>query len=106
MFTEYKPGEAVLRMKTQIDDPNPAMRDFPLMRINEFVHPRKKTEYRVWPLMNFAVAVDDHLLGITHAIRGKDHRDNEKRQRKIADCLGWKAPVALYVGKINFTDIR
>jgi len=106
MFTEYKAGEVVLRMKTQVDDPNPAMRDFPLMRINDHIHPRKKSEHRVWPLMNFAVAIDDHLLGTTHAIRGKDHMDNEKRQRKIADALGWSTPTALYVGKINFTDIR
>ncbi|HLD33948.1 MAG TPA: glutamate--tRNA ligase [Candidatus Nanoarchaeia archaeon] len=106
MFTEYKPGEAVMRMKTQIDDPNPAMRDFALLRINEFIHPRHKTQHRVWPLMNFSVAIDDHLLGVTHAIRGKDHRDNEKRQRKIAESFGWTMPVALFVGKINFTDIR
>lgn len=106
MFSEYKPGEAVLRLKTDITDKNPAMRDFALMRINDFKHPRQKTKHRVWPLMNLAVAVDDRLLQVTHTLRGKDHIDNEKRQRKIAEALGWKMPVALYVGKINFTDIR
>ena len=106
MFGKYKPGDAVLRLKTDINDKNPAMRDFALMRINDFKHPRQKTKHKVWPLMNLAVAVDDHLLNVTHTLRGKDHIDNEKRQRKIADALGWTMPVALYVGKINFTDIR
>ena len=106
MFGEYKPGEAVLRLKTDIEHKNPAMRDFPLMRINDHVHPRMGTRQRVWPLMNFSVAVDDHLLGVTHTLRGKDHMDNEKRQKMIADYFGWDVPVALYVGRTNFTDMK
>jgi glutamyl-tRNA synthetase len=105
MFGEYKQGEAVLRLKTDVAHKNPAMRDFPLVRINDEKHPRTGTKHRVWPLMNFSVAVDDHELGVTHTLRGKDHMDNEKRQRMIAECFGWNVPVALYVGRINFTDI-
>lgn len=102
MFSGYEPGEAVLRIKTMIDDPNPAMRDWPAMRINHHTHPRTGTKEKVWPLMNFSVSVDDHELGITHTIRGKDHKDNEKRQRHIFDAFGWTTPVHLYVGRINF----
>lgn len=105
MFSSYKPGEAVLRLKTDLSHRNPAMRDFALMRINEHPHPRQKKKHRVWPLMNLAVAVDDRLLGVTHTLRAKDHIDNEKRQRYIFDCFGWEMPVALYVGRINFTDM-
>src|SRR3989344_1308922 len=79
MFLDYKPGEAVVRIKTDIDHPNPALRDWPAFRINDSKHPRKGTEFKVWPLMNFAVAVDDHLLCVTHSVRGKDHIDNEKK---------------------------
>ena len=106
MFGEFKPGEAVMRLRTDLADKNPAMRDFALMRINDTPHPRQKKKQRVWPLMNLAVTVDDHLLNVTHTVRGKDHIDNDKRQKKIADALGWEMPTALYVGKINFTDIR
>ena len=102
MFSGYEPGQAVVRIKTRIDDPNPAMRDWPAMRINHHVHPKTGTKERVWPLMNFSVAVDDHEMGITHTIRGKDHKDNEKRQKHIFDAFGWKMPVHLYVGRINF----
>jgi glutamyl-tRNA synthetase len=105
MFNGYEPGEAVLRIKTNLADPNPAMRDWPAMRINHHVHPRVGTKEKVWPLMNLAVACDDHALGVTHTIRGKDHMDNEKRQKHIFDALGWKMPVHLYVGRINFEGI-
>src|SRR3989338_9914624 len=106
LFKDYKEGEAVMRIKTSLDDPNPAMRDWPAMRINLHEHPRQKSKYRVWPLMNLAVAVDDHDFGITHTIRAKDHMDNEKKQRYIFEYLNWKMPHHLYVGRINFRDLK
>lgn len=56
MFLDFKPGEAVVRVKTDVAHPNPAVRDWPAFRINDHVHPRTGSEHRVWPLMNFAVA--------------------------------------------------
>ena len=106
MFTEYKEGGAVVRIKTNIKHNNPAMRDWPALRINEAKHPRQGKKYRVWPLMNFAVAVDDHELSITHAIRAKEHMDNEKRQKFLFDYMCWKMPEHLYIGRINFKDLK
>ena len=45
--TGYKEGEAVIRFKSDINDPNPAFRDFPLARINLTKHPRQGKKYRV-----------------------------------------------------------
>ena len=101
-----KEGGAVVRIKTDMGHKNPAMRDWPALRILDEKHPKTNKKYRVWPLMNFAVAVDDHDMGITHAIRMKEHRDNELRQKYIYDYLGWKMPTHLYVGAINFKDIK
>ncbi|MEM4714013.1 MAG: glutamate--tRNA ligase [Candidatus Nanoarchaeia archaeon] len=95
-------GGAVLRIKTDLSHPNPAIRDWAALRIKEAPHPRQGKKYRVWPLMNFAVAIDDYEMGITHCIRGKDHMDNEKKQKYIYDYLGWKMPYHLYEGRINF----
>jgi len=103
---DLEEGKAVVRIKTDLKHKNPAIRDWPALRINEAKHPRVGKKYRVWPLMNFAVAVDDHEMGVTHAIRMKEHRDNELRQKYIYDYLGWKMPVHLYVGAINFKDLR
>jgi glutamyl-tRNA synthetase len=103
----YKEGEAVLRLKSNPKDPNPAMRDFPLARINTTSHPRTKKKYRVWPLMNLAVAVDDIELKMTHIIRAKDHRDNAERQKRIYTALGLgkKVPWAGFLGRIKFKDM-
>ncbi|MBU0456817.1 MAG: glutamate--tRNA ligase [Nanoarchaeota archaeon] len=105
MFNEYAEGEAVLRLKTDIKDKNPAMRDFPIMRINEHIHPKIGKEQRVWPLMVFSVAVDDHELGITHVLNGKDHTDNAKKEILIMDCFGWKHPEYKHWGMINFEGL-
>lgn len=102
----FKQGEAVLRFKSNMKDKNPAMRDFPLARINETKHPLQKNKYRVWPLMNLAVAVDDIETRVTHTIRAKDHRDNAKRQEMIYHALGKKPPWTAFLGRFKFKDME
>ncbi len=103
MFNGYAEGEAVLRLKTDIKHNNPAMRDFSIMRINEHTHPKTGKEQRVWPLMIFSVAIDDHELGITHVLNGKDHADNAVKEALIMEYLGWRHPEYKHWGMINFT---
>jgi len=105
MFKKYKQGEAVARLKTDLEDKNPAMRDFPLFRINDTTHPKQGKKFRVWPLMNMAVSVDDLETKVTHIIRAKDHVDNAKRQEIIHNYLKKKTPKAIFVGRINFTGM-
>jgi len=45
-----------------------------------------------WPTYNFACVVDDHLMGITHVIRGEDHLSNTPRQILLYRALGWDPP--------------
>ena len=45
------------------------------------------------PTYNFAVAVDDYLMKITHVLRGEDHISNTPKQLMIFEALGWEAPV-------------
>lgn len=86
MFTEYKPGEAAVRLKTDMKHKDPALRDPVLMRISEKWHPRVDRRYRVWPTMEFAAAIDDYLWGVTHILRGKDLIKEDHVERMI-----WKA---------------
>lgn len=44
------------------------------------------------PTYNFAVAVDDHYMEITHVLRGDDHIANTPKQLMIYEAFGWKAP--------------
>ncbi len=99
-------GEAVVRFNGDMNHKNPAMRDFPLFRINTTPHPKTQTQYRVWPLMNFSVFVDDLELGMTHIIRGKDHVDNAKRQELLFESIGKNPPVSYFIGRYKFTDLE
>ena len=104
MFSKFGEGEAVLRIKTDMKHPNPAIRDWVAFRIVDEPKHIRHPEYRVWPTMNFSVAVDDHELGITHVIRGKDHEDNTKKQVYIFDYLNWNKPVYIHHGRINLLN--
>jgi glutamyl-tRNA synthetase len=101
---EYGEGEASVRVITDLDHPDPAMRDFPAFRILD-APPHPRVDARVYPLMNFSVTVDDHLLGITHVIRGKDHIANTRRQRFIFDYFGWDVPVYRHYGRMGIEGV-
>ncbi|MBZ5751458.1 glutamate--tRNA ligase [Metabacillus rhizolycopersici] len=45
------------------------------------------------PTYNFAVAVDDHLMKISHVLRGEDHISNTPKQIMIYEAFGWDIPV-------------
>ena len=98
-------GEAVLRVKTDINHKNPAIRDWVAMRIVDFEHPRIGTQYNVYPMMNFAVTVDDHLQGITHVLRGKDHLANSEKQKYLYHHFGWTAPEFIHYGRLKMEDV-
>ena len=104
-FPEMEAGEAVLRVKTDINHKNPAIRDWVAMRIVEEEHPRMGTKYRVYPMMNFSVSVDDHLLGMTHVLRGKDHLANSEKQKYLYQHMGWEIPEFIHYGRLKMEDI-
>ncbi len=101
---EYKEGEAVVVVKTDLNHPNPAIRDFVALRLVDHPHPRTGDKYRAYPMMNLAVAVDDHEMGMTHVIRGKDHLNNTLRQEYVFDYFGWKKPVYYHYGLVHIED--
>jgi glutamyl-tRNA synthetase len=99
---EYDPGEMVLRVRTDIEHKNPALRDWVAFRVIDTPHPREAAaDYRCWPMLDFQSGVDDHLTGITHIIRGIDLQDSAKRQQFVYDYFGWEYPEVLHWGKVQ-----
>jgi len=98
-------GEAVLRVKTDIKHKNPAIRDWVAMRVVDFKHPLTGNKYRVYPMMNFSVAVDDHLMGVTHVLRGKDHLANSEKQKYLYNHFKWEIPEFIHYGRLKMEDI-
>src|SRR4051794_1794191 len=58
------------------------------------------------PLYNFAVAVDDHEMAITHVVRGDDHLSNTPRQLLVLAALGAAAPVYAHLPLLHGADGR
>ncbi|MDI6722336.1 MAG: glutamate--tRNA ligase [Candidatus Aenigmarchaeota archaeon] len=104
MKHKYKEGEAVLRVKTDLEAKNPAVRDWPAFRIvDKPRHPLKKAH--LWPLYNFASGVDDHLLGVTHIFRGQEHSTNEVKQRYLFQYFRWEYPMTITLGRFSLSDM-
>ena len=104
-FDTMDAGDAVLRVKTDINHKNPAIRDWVAMRLVDETHPRLGNKYRIYPMMNFSVAVDDHLMGMTHVLRGKDHLANSEKQKYLYDHMGWDLPEFIHYGRLKMEDI-
>lgn len=103
---DAKEGSAALRIKTNMNHPNPAFRDRVLFRISDKEHPRTEKKYRVWPLLEFSWAVDDYLLGITHVIRGKELMIESEMEKFIWNIFGWKGPELLHAGLIQIEGVK
>ncbi|MAQ84938.1 MAG: glutamate--tRNA ligase [Maritimibacter sp.] len=56
------------------------------------------------PTYMLAVVVDDHDMGVTHAIRGDDHLNNAARQMLVYDAMGWDVPVWAHIPLIHGPD--
>jgi glutamyl-tRNA synthetase len=102
---EYESGEMVLRVRTDITHKNPALRDFVAFRIIDTPHPREEAaDYRCWPMLDFQSGIDDHLLDITHIIRGIDLQDSAKRQQFVYDYFGWEYPEVVHWGHVQVDE--
>jgi glutamyl-tRNA synthetase len=102
----YPEMGAVVRLKTGIDLPDPAIRDPVMIRISEREHPRVGNKYRVWPLLEFSWGIDDHKFEISHIIRGKDLKKEGILEEFIWDIFGWKKPTILLYGRMKLRDIK
>ena len=100
----YDAGEMVLRVRTDIEHPNPALRDWVAFRMVDTPHPREAAAaYRCWPMLDFQSGVDDHLTGVTHIIRGIDLQDSAKRQQFVYDYFDWEYPEVVHWGHVEVT---
>ncbi len=100
---EIKEEEAVVRIKTDLMNPDPSTRDWWMAKVvDEVNHPNKKARGKhVWPSYNLASAVDDHDMGINLVIRGQEHMSNEEKQKDLYAHFNWVYPNCYYHGKVS-----
>ena len=49
-----------------------------------------------YPTYNFANVVDDHLMGITHVVRGNEYLSSTPKYNRIYEAFGWEIPVYIH----------
>jgi glutamyl-tRNA synthetase len=102
---EGTPGAAVrLRVpddgETVVEDVIRGSSTFENRLLDDFVIARSDRS----PLYNFAVAVDDLEMGITHVVRGEDHLSNTPRQLIVVKALDAAPPIYAHLPLLHGTD--
>ncbi|MEA3248237.1 MAG: glutamate--tRNA ligase [Nanoarchaeota archaeon] len=101
-----KEGSMCVRLKTNMQDPDPAFRDRIMFRISDRPHAKLKNKYRVYPLLDFSWAIDDHILGITHILRGMELAIETRVEKFIWDIFKWKHPEVIYNGHFAIEGVK
>ena len=57
-----------------------------------------------FPTYNFANVVDDHLMGITHVVRGNEYLSSSPKYNRIYEAFGWEIPVYVHCPLITNED--
>ncbi len=57
-----------------------------------------------FPTYNFANVVDDHLMGITHVVRGNEYLSSSPKYNRIYEAFGWEIPVYVHCPMITNED--
>lgn len=102
MFDKYKPGEAIVRFRGDMKSENTVMRDPVLFRIIEDKHPLLGEKYRVWPSYDFAIAIEDSIDGVTHALRSKEYELRKELYYAILDAMNMRKPKMLEFSRLEF----
>jgi glutamyl-tRNA synthetase len=96
----------VIRFKSRISG-NSIVKDLVQGEINisnstieDFVIIRKDGS----PTYQLSAVVDDHLMGISHVIRGDDHKINTFKQKQIYEAMKWKLPEFAHIPLIHSSE--
>lgn len=54
-----------------------------------------------YPTYNFANVIDDHLMGITHVVRGNEYISSSPKYQRLYDAFGWESPKYVHLGLIT-----
>ena len=57
-----------------------------------------------YPTYNFANVIDDHLMGITHVVRGNEYLSSAPKYNRLYEAFGWEIPKYLHCPLITNED--
>ncbi|MHA2362344.1 MAG: glutamate--tRNA ligase [Candidatus Hodarchaeales archaeon] len=102
MLNDMEEGYAVLRLKGDMNSESEVLRDPTIMRIIDFPHPRIGDKFRVYPLYDFAVSIED--VNITHVLRSEEFKRKEELQNLIRSYLGFPNPEYVHFSRLRLKN--
>jgi len=102
MNEKFKPGDAIVRFRGNMEADNAVMRDPVLFRIIDGKHYTLGEKYRIWPSYDFAVAIEDSIDGVTHAFRSKEFELRKELIDAILDALNMRKPYQGFFSRLEF----
>lgn len=85
-------GKFSLRLRGDMNSKNTVMRDPTMMRVVDHPHPIQGDKYRIWPVYDFACAIEDSVLGVTHVLRSNEFALRIELQDYIRGLLNLRNP--------------
>ncbi len=85
-------GKYSLRLRGDMTSKNTVMRDPTMLRVVDHPHPIQGDKYRIWPVYDFACAIEDSVLGVTHVLRSNEFALRIELQDYIRGLLNLRNP--------------
>lgn len=99
----YKPGEAVLRMKQDIESPLPQMWDLVAYRVLDAPHHRTGDKWKIYPTYDFTHCLVDSFENISHSLCTTEFRLSRESYEWLCDALHVYRPAQREYGRLNIT---
>ncbi|MCJ1319071.1 hypothetical protein MMC15_004404 [Xylographa vitiligo] len=100
---KYKPREAVLRMKQDMQDGNPQMWDLTAYRILEAEHHRSGNKWRIYPTYDYTHCLCDSFEDITHSLCTTEFQLSRVSYEWLCDAVEVYKPMQREYGRLNVT---
>lgn len=100
---KYKPREAMLRMKQDLEDGNPQMWDLTAYRILETEHHRTGAQWRIYPTYDFTHCLCDSFEQITHSLCTTEFILSRVSYEWLCDAVKIYKPMQREYGRLNVT---
>ena len=98
---KYAKGEATLRMKQDLSNPNPQMWDLVAYRVVNAPHHRTGTTWKIYPTYDFTHCLVDSMENITHSLCSMEFRMSRESYEWLCDAVDVYKPAQREFGKLN-----
>lgn len=100
---KYKPGEAILRMKQNLESPSPQMWDLIAYRVLNAPHPRTGTKWKIYPTYDFTHCLVDSFENITHSLCTTEFYLSRESYEWLCDQVHVFRPAQREYGRLHIT---